>query len=90
MVLAIILSAVVLVMGLINPDFLTFATSLTQQFDFSVLLIDVMLPFLLFAGAISVDVHELLKDKWTIILLASFGVIFSTFVVGTALFLVSR
>lgn len=86
MVLAIILSAVVLVMGLINPDFLTFATSLTQQFDFSVLLIDVMLPFLLFAGAISVDVHELLKDKWTIILLASFGVIFSTFVVGTALF----
>ena len=55
MVLAIILSAVVLVMGLINPDFLTFATSLTQQFDFSVLLIDVMLPFLLFAGAISVD-----------------------------------
>ena len=86
MVLAIILSAVVLVMGLVNPDFLTFATSLTQQFDFSVLLIDVMLPFLLFAGAISVDVHELLKDKWTIILLASFGVIFSTFVVGTALF----
>ena len=57
MVLAIILSAVVLVMGLVNPDFLTFVTSLTQQFDFSVLLIDVMLPFLLFAGAISVDVQ---------------------------------
>src|SRR6056300_1869240 len=86
MVLAIILSAVVLVMGLVNPDFLTFATSLTQQFDFSVLLIDVMLPFLLFAGAISVNVHELLKDKLTIILLASFGVVFSTFIVGTSLF----
>ena len=45
-----------------------------------------MLPFLLFAGAISVDVHELLKDKITILLLASFGVIFSTFVVGTGLY----
>ncbi len=86
MVLAIVLSLVVLLTGLIMPDFLSMATSLTEQFDFSVLLIDVMLPFLLFAGAISVDVHELLKDKVTILLLASFGVIFSTFAVGTGLF----
>ena len=86
MVLAIFLSAGVLIAGQISSSFLTFATSLTEQFDFSVLLIDVMLPFLLFAGAISVNVHELLKDKLTILLLASFGVIFSTFAVGTGLF----
>ena len=86
MVLAIVLSAVVLFAGLIEPDLLKFATSLTEEFDFSVLLIDVMLPFLLFAGAISVNVHELLKDKLTILLLASFGVVFSTFVVGSSLF----
>ena len=86
MVLAIFLSLGVLIVGLIVPDFLSFATSLTEQFDFSVLLIDVMLPFLLFAGAISVNVHELLKDKVTILLLASFGVVFSTFAVGTGLF----
>jgi CPA1 family monovalent cation:H+ antiporter len=86
MVLAIFMSLGVLVVGLVVPDFLSFATSLTEQFDFSVLLIDVMLPFLLFAGAISVNVHELLKDKVTILLLASFGVIFSTFAVGTGLF----
>ena len=86
MVLAIVLSLVVLMAGLIDPDFLSIATSLTEQFDFSVMLIDVMLPFLLFAGAISVDVHELLKDKVTILLLATFGVIFSTFAVGTGLY----
>jgi len=86
MVLAIFMSLGVLVVGLVVPDFLSFATSLTEQFDFSVLLIDVMLPFLLFAGAISVNVHELLKDKVTILLLASFGVVFSTFAVGTGLF----
>ena len=86
MVLAIFLSLGVLIVGLVVPDFLSFATSLTEQFDFSVLLIDVMLPFLLFAGAISVNVHELLKDKVTILLLASFGVVFSTFAVGTGLF----
>jgi CPA1 family monovalent cation:H+ antiporter len=86
MVLAIALSMVILFIGLVVPDFLSFATSLTKEFDFSVLLIDVMLPFLLFAGAISVDVHELLKDKVTILLLATFGVLFSTFAVGTGLY----
>ncbi|MGB1114701.1 MAG: cation:proton antiporter, partial [Flavobacteriaceae bacterium] len=80
------LSLGILVIGFAVPDVLKLATSLTAQFDFSVLLIDVMLPFLLFAGAISVDVHELLKDKVTILFLASFGVVFSTFAVGSGLF----
>jgi CPA1 family monovalent cation:H+ antiporter len=86
MILAIFLSLGILVIGFALPDVLKLATSLTAQFDFSVLLIDVMLPFLLFAGAISVDVHELLKDKVTILFLASFGVLFSTFAVGSGLF----
>lgn len=86
MILAIFLSLGILVVGFVVPDVLALATSLTAQFDFSVLLIDVMLPFLLFAGAISVDVHELLKDKVTILFLASFGVVFSTFAVGSGLF----
>jgi len=86
MVLAIVLSLIIMISGLISPDFLNFMTQLTKEFDFSVLLIDVMLPFLLFAGAISVDVHELLKDRLTILILASFGVLFSTFAVGTGIF----
>ena len=90
MVLAIALSAIVLIVGIISPEFLSLATSLTQQFDFSELLINVMLPFLLFAGAISVNVHELLNDKWVILLLASFGVIFSTFAVGTGVFWITQ
>ena len=90
MVLAIALSAIVLIVGIISPEFLSIATSLTQQFDFSELLINVMLPFLLFAGAISVNVHELLNDKWVILLLASFGVIFSTFAVGTTVFWITQ
>ena len=86
MILAIGLSISVLIIGLISPPFLETVSNLIESFDFQVLLIDIMLPFLLFAGAISVDVHELLKDKITILLLASFGVVFSTFVVGTGLF----
>lgn len=85
MILAIALSLAVLGIGLVFPSFLAAATSLTKEFDFSDLLVNVMLPFLLFAGAISVNVHELLKDRLTILFLASFGVIFSTFTVGTGL-----
>jgi len=86
MILAICLSLIVLVIGIISPPFLEAVTSLTDQFDFSLLLLNVMLPFLLFAGAISINVHELLKDKVTVLLLASVGVVFSTFTVGTGLY----
>ena len=86
MVLAIILSIFVLITGLIFPSFLEAVTSLTQRFDFSTLLINVMLPFLLFAGAITINLKELLKDKVTILFLASFGVLFSTFAVGYGTF----
>ena len=86
MVQGLIMSFVILGIGTVYPPFLDKATALTQTFDFSELLVNVMLPFLLFAGAIGVNVHELLKDKTTILFLASFGVLFSTFAVGSGLY----
>ena len=86
MILAIALSVSILVLGWVFPNFLDSVIFLTEQFDFSELLVNVMLPFLLFAGAISVDVHELLKDKVTVLFLATFGVVFSTFAVGSGLY----
>ena len=86
MVLAIGLSITVLVTGLVFPSILNKVTAVIESFDFKILLIDIMLPFLLFAGAISVNVHELVKDKVTILLLATFGVLFSTFAVGTSVY----
>ncbi len=86
MVLAIGLSFFILAIGLVFPSVLNSVSSIINSFDFEILLIDIMLPFLLFAGAISVNVHELLKDKGTILLLATFGVLFSTFAVGTGVY----
>jgi CPA1 family monovalent cation:H+ antiporter len=86
MILALLLSLIVLIIGIIFPAFFQTVTAITKEFDFSDLLFNVMLPFLLFAGAISVNVHELLKDKVTILLLASFGVLFSTFSVGSGMY----
>lgn len=85
MVLALVMSISIMTIGMIFPSVLETVATTFREYDFSDLLVNVMLPFLLFAGAISVNVHELLKDKLTIFLLASFGVIFSTFAIGTAL-----
>ena len=85
MVLALVLSLSIMGIGLIFPSIFDTVRLISKEYDFSDLLVNVMLPFLLFAGAISVNVHELLKDKLTILLLASFGVVFSTFAIGTTL-----
>jgi len=83
MVLALALSLSILVLGFIYPKIFNLALFITTEFDFSDMLIHVMLPLLLFAGALTINVKEFLKEKVTILSLATFGVIFSTFVVGT-------
>ena len=83
MVLALALSLSILVLGFIYPKIFNLAVFITTEFDFSEMLIHIMLPLLLFAGALTINVKEFLKEKVTILSLATFGVIFSTFVVGS-------
>ena len=83
MVLALALSLSILILGFIYPKIFNLALFITTEFDFSDMLIHVMLPLLLFAGALTIYVKEFLKEKVTILSLATFGVIISTFVLGT-------
>ena len=48
-----------------------------------------MLGFLLFAGALHIDLDDLARHKWTIALLATVGVVVSTLLVGGLLRAVS-
>ena len=57
--------------------------------DFNVTLMQGMLSFLLFAGALHVDLDQLLENKWTILTFASIGVIVSSFVIGGGFWLIS-
>jgi CPA1 family monovalent cation:H+ antiporter len=52
------------------------------RIDFGTLLLDGVLPFLLFAGAIEIDLRGLLRRKWTILALATGGVAISTALIG--------
>ncbi|CAJ2377654.1 MAG: sodium:proton antiporter [Gammaproteobacteria bacterium] len=58
------------------------AALLLAEIDFDKALMDGMLSFLLFAGALHVSVENLAKVKWSISLLATAGVLISTFIVG--------
>ena len=58
------------------------ATSIIAGVDFDTALLHGMLSFLLFAGALHVNLAELSRQKWVVAVLATVGVIISTFVVG--------
>ena len=55
---------------------------LLRTVDFSVVLLQGMLAFLLFAGALHVDLDALSRHGWTIAILATMGVTISTFAIG--------
>ncbi|MEM7069623.1 MAG: sodium:proton antiporter [Pseudomonadota bacterium] len=53
------------------------------QIDFYSTVMEGMLAFLLFAGALHVNFDKMADQKWPITLMATVGVIVSTFIVGT-------
>lgn len=59
-----------------------YAKELIGQVDFNEALMQGMLSWLLFAGALHVNLSELIDKRIIIGLLASFGVVLSTFIVG--------
>lgn len=54
--------------------------------DFRSVLLDIMLSFLLFAGALHTDLQKLRELRWPILTFATFGVLVSTFLVGTIIY----
>ena len=59
------------------------AAAWLQSIDFNKTLLHGMLSFLLFAGALHVNLHDLFNQKWAIGSLATLGILLSTFLVGT-------
>jgi CPA1 family monovalent cation:H+ antiporter len=58
-------------------------TEILQSIDFNETLMHGMLAFLLFAGAMHIKLEDLNGQKWAIAILATAGVIMSTFIVGS-------
>ena len=82
---ALLTSLVVLATGAAFPDIAlrTIVARLLDSIDFNQILMRGMLSFLLFAGALLLNLAGLLANKWTIGVLATVGVAISTLVVGS-------
>ena len=61
-----------------------------DRIDFTEVLMKGFLSFLLFAGALHVDLADLAKQKWAIGGMATFGVLISTGLVGGGIWLVAQ
>ncbi len=86
MIMALSLSLFIIFGEVIFSALKLLATDLMTEYDFSRVLFQVMLSFLLFAGALEMDLGKLGEEKWMILILATLGVLISTFVVGSIMF----
>ena len=64
------------------------AARMVRGVDFYETLMDGMLSFLLFAGALHINLEDLSKQRWVILLLATVGVLTSTFLIGVLSWLI--
>ncbi len=86
MLTSLLLSLVLIGVGRIYPEALRETITLVSSIDFADLLLEVMLGFMLFAGAIHIRLEELKKVRLAVVLFSTLSVILNTFLVGTGVF----
>ena len=82
MVFSLIFSMVLLAIGNYNPSFRAAEISIFERIDFSELLLEIMLSFMLFAGSIHINSEDLKTESLSIAVYATVSVVISTFIIG--------
>lgn len=85
-VISIVFTLGVFALSYIDDSLLEAERYIITHVDFKTVLLDLMLGFLLFAGALHTDLEKLKAHRWPILAFATFGVLVSTFLIGTASF----
>jgi CPA1 family monovalent cation:H+ antiporter len=88
MLITIVFTAIVVVLAQFDDTLLVREKEFISSIDFETVLLDIMLSFLLFAGALHTNFNQLKVQRWPILAFATFGVMVSTFLVGTIMFYV--
>lgn len=86
MVITLIFTLIVIVIGYFDDTLLLREKELVQSIDFKTVLLDIMLSFLLFAGALHTNFEQLRVQRWPVFVFATAGVLVSTFLVGTFMY----
>ena len=90
MVITILFTLAVLGLSYFDDTLLEKEKEFISQIDFKTVLLDVMLSFLLFAGALHTNFQQLKIQRKPIIIFATLGTLASTFLAGTFVFYVLK
>jgi CPA1 family monovalent cation:H+ antiporter len=85
MLIGLLMSLSLLLLKPLGIDLTIQASAILKSIDFNQTLMHGMLSYLLFAGALHVNLSDLAEQKWLIATLATLGVIASTAIVGVLL-----
>lgn len=88
MIITILFTLVVVVIGQFNDTLLIQERELISNIDFETVLLDIMLSFLLFAGALHTNFEELKVQRAPVIVFATIGVLISTALVGMSMYFI--
>lgn len=88
MTIALVVTIIIFIIGIFAPDVLEAAKSFIREIDFQEVILEVMLSFLLFAGALHTDLGLLKTQRFPILIFATLGVVSSTFIIGTILYFI--
>lgn len=86
MLITIVFTLAVFALSSIDSTLLDAEKYIIKQIDFKTVLLDIMLSFLLFAGALHTNFQQLKVQRWPVLVFSTFGVLVSTFLVGGAVF----
>jgi CPA1 family monovalent cation:H+ antiporter len=82
MLISILFSIGVLILGNFNENLLAQVRQALENIDFKTTVLEIMLSFLLFAGALHTNFQQLKVQRWPIASFATIGVVVSTFLIG--------
>ena len=82
MLVAILFTVGLFLTSAIDDTLLRHTEDMVGEIDFKTMVLDIMLGFLLFAGAMHTDWDQLKEQRWPILVFATVGVLTSTFLVG--------
>ncbi|CAL65720.1 cation:proton antiporter [Christiangramia forsetii] len=88
MLITIVFSLIVLGISAFDDTLLNAEKEIITSIDFQTVLLDVMLSFLLFAGALHTNFEQLKIQRWPVLVFSTIGVLVSTFLVGTLMFFI--
>ena len=86
MVITIVFTIIIIAIGQFDDTLLIRERELIRQIDFKAVLLDVMLSFLLFAGALHTNFDQLKVQRGPVLVFATLGVLVSTFLVGIIMY----